>query len=92
MYPFKLCRAILEGLAEEMKKADRWDEHASLVLPQGHHEQDANKIQLLDTLGRAVCSMMQGTKGGTFFDATTGGLLKDSLVHVARALEMEYFA
>ena len=91
VYPFKLCRAILEGLVKEMKEADRWDERASLVLPQGHCEQDADKTQLMDTFNRAVCSIMQGEKGGMFHDATTGGVLKDSLVQVARALEMEYF-
>ena len=33
IYPFRLCKAILQGLVEEMKNKDRWDAGARLVMP-----------------------------------------------------------
>ena len=40
IYPFQLCRAILEGLAEEMKIRKRWNHSANLVMPDGHGEEE----------------------------------------------------
>ena len=36
IYPFKMCRAILEGLVEEMKQRGRVHGAANLVLPAPH--------------------------------------------------------
>ena len=56
IYPFKLCKAILEGLKEEMKERGRWHAAADLVMPPGCSE-EADPDQVLGILERAVCSM-----------------------------------
>ena len=45
IYPFKLCRAILEGFVKEMQERARWDAHAKLVLPASHAVETSPSIE-----------------------------------------------
>ena len=90
IYPFKLCKAILEGLKEEMKERGRWQASANPVLPAECGE-EGDPDQVLGILEKALCSMSHPRESDAYYDATTGQRLKPELVKVARGVEMEYF-
>ena len=65
IYPFHLCRAILEGLVAEMRARGRWHSHAKAVLPQGC-EAVAEPTDVLDILEGAFYSMAKEAHNGNY--------------------------
>ena len=99
IYPFKLCKAILEGLAEEMKERGRRDMEANLILPPTHRPDDDQVSEReeitedkLEEIKKNVMVMYAAASGKPLFiDATTGQVLDERFVRKARLEEMVYF-
>ena len=66
IYPFRLCKAIFQSLAEEMKARNRWDAAARLIMPPSHgyddtdqnnvHDDEAQNVQIMQFVMIAVSS------------------------------------
>ena len=89
VYPFAMCRAILEGLRKYLDNQGRRRAGVHAVLPAGAlGEEDPRMDEHLQEL---FSMAMQDRKLEDVVDATTGQILRAELVRQARALEMEYF-
>ena len=88
MRPFKLCRAILEGLVEEMKQRGLVPTAPRAF---GQMEREDESDSWPELVG-AVLSVVTGTMKGLLGDATTVQALREDLVKAARELEMSISA
>ena len=102
IYPFKLCRSILEGCRNQARKDGKLEgglygmqsifEEDSVRLLQPSYR-DAVTGEELDDDEAEAAHRTFNLKGGvsTFKDSVTGQQLEPALVRAARKLEMEYF-
>ena len=91
IYPFQLCKAILEGLRKELTKHGRYSKPLALWAPSGFHlgtvEEEAAERMLVESLLK-----LQKHDGlPDVVDSASGQVLKGHLVGKARQEEMEYF-
>ena len=91
IYPFQLCKAILEGLRDELAKHGRYSKPLELWAPSGFHlgavEEEAAECMLVESLLK-----LQKHDGlPDIVDSASGQILKGHLVGKARQEEMEYF-
>ena len=102
IYPFKLCRAILEGCRNQLRKDGRihdgmygiqglFEEDSAQTLMSSYH--DALTGERLSVEESAVAERVFAvhSKDEVFKDSVTGQPLEKALVRAARKLEMEYF-
>jgi hypothetical protein len=102
IYPFKLCRAILEGCRNQLRKDDRihdgmygiqglFEEDSAQTLQSSYH--DALTGERLSVEESAVAERVFAVHSNdeVFKDSVTGQPLEKALVSAARKLEMEYF-
>ena len=95
IYPFKLCRAILNGFVKEMKAKGRRPA-AKLVMPASHQERTESECVIDEDAFPEVCGiivvmLIKKAGGKVLVDAATGQILDERLVNKARQLEMIYF-
>ena len=92
IYPFRLCRAILQGFVKEMKERSRWDAHAKLVLPASHTEEKLATIEeeVPEVCSRVAVLLTQKVGKLVITDASAGQILDEKLVKKAPQLEMVY--
>ena len=86
IYPFAMCRAILEGLRKHLDNRGRVQHGVNSVLPIG-------SLALSDISGYEDCvdallASLREKGPGDFVDATTGQVLRKELVMAARRVEM----
>ena len=92
IYPFQLCKAILEGLRDELVEQGRYSKPLALWAPSGlvylgPVEEDALERMLVESLLK-----LQKHDGlPDIVDSASGQVLKGHLVGKARQEEMEYF-
>ena len=105
MYPFRLCRAILEGCRNQLLKDGRltggthgfqalFEEDAVRSLQPSFIYRDAVTGEALDEAEAAIAEKIFNVvnkEGDQFKDSVTGQPLEQSLVRAARKLELEYF-
>ena len=100
VYPFKLCKAILSGLKNQLVSDGRLEKSACGILEPFYAIDDDKVEQLcidmfgLDSLSTSLCSVskcVKNTEVEVFKDSVTGQALDPVLVRAARRKEMEYF-
>ena len=102
VYPFRLCRAILEGCRNQLRRDGRlvdgvhgyqglFDEDVAPLLQPSFYDAFTGE-RLSGEEGVAAQKVFQITnKEVVYKDSVTGQPLERSLVHAARKLELEYF-
>ena len=88
VYPFKMCRAILQGLRQHLQKTGRTRDGLNAILP--CCETDLDLVEGQERESSWVLSAVAGeaTHHGDFYDTVTGQMLKGQLVTEARLTEM----
>ena len=98
VYPFELCRAILEGCRNQLMRDGTLKE--GMFGLQGKFEEDTVKyydqltgapLEGEDVIAAERVFAVQQRAHGGFKDSVTGQPLRVELVRAARKLEMEYF-
>ena len=92
IYPFQLCKAILEGLRDELVEQGRYSKPLALWAPSGlchlgTFEEEALECMLVESL----LKLQKHDGPPDIVDSTSGQVLKGHLVGKARQEEMEYF-